>query len=125
MGKKKGLCYNYVDDSIGKRGANVVSSCLFNFIEKNASKGIKEFRFWSDHCASQNRNSIVYSLYVYAAKKFNVSKYRRFLEKGHTQNEGNSIHSVIERASKSKIIYTAEEWRLLARWAKNEEPYKV
>lgn len=124
MGKKKGFCYMW-DESIGKRGANEVSSCLFHFIEQNAKKGIKEFRFWSDNCAGQNRNRIVYSLYVYAAQKFNVSIYHRFLEKGHTQNEGDSIHSVIERASKSKIIYTPEEWRLLARWAKNEEPYEV
>lgn len=125
MAKKKGFCYMW-DESVAKRGANEVSSCLLNFIERNAKDGVKEFRFWSDNCAGQNRNRIVYSLYVYAAKKFNVTIYHRFLEKGHTQNEGDSMHSVIERASKTKMIYTPEEWRLLARWAKNEgEPYEV
>ncbi|KAJ8728300.1 hypothetical protein PYW08_016685 [Mythimna loreyi] len=47
-------------------------------------------------------------------------------EKGHTQNEGDSVHSVIERASQTKTIFTPHEWRLLVRWAKNEgEPYVV
>ncbi|XP_073956599.1 uncharacterized protein [Choristoneura fumiferana] len=125
MGKKKAVCYMW-DETVAKRGANEVSSCLLNFIQAYVEEGVKEFRFWSDNCAGQNRNRIVYSLYVFAAKKFNVSITHRFLQKGHTQNEGDSVHSVIERTSQPKAIYTPDEWRLLARWAKNEgEPYSV
>uniref|UniRef100_A0A6P7G4Q1 Uncharacterized protein LOC114337629 n=1 Tax=Diabrotica virgifera virgifera TaxID=50390 RepID=A0A6P7G4Q1_DIAVI len=117
MGKKKATCYMW-DESVAKRGANEVSSCLLDFIENNVKKGAKEFRFWSDNCAGQNRNRIVFSLYVYAAKKFSISITHRFLEKGHTQNEGDSVHSVIERASETKMIYTPDEWRLLVKWSK-------
>lgn len=49
-----------------------------------------------------------------------------FLEVGHTQNEGDSIHATIERASKYKNIYTPSEWSSLIRWAKSKgSPYNV
>ncbi|CAF4755652.1 unnamed protein product [Pieris macdunnoughi] len=125
MGKRKAVCYMW-DESVAKRGANEVSSCLLDFIQTNVDRGVKEFRFWSDNCAGQNRNRFVFSMYVYAAKKFNIYITHRFLQKGHTQNEGDSVHSVIERASQTKTIYSPHEWRLLVRWAKNEgEPYVV
>lgn len=48
------------------------------------------------------------------------------MEKGHTQNEGDSVHSAIERASDRKLIYAPEEWYCLVRWAKSEgNPYTV
>ncbi|KAL4714331.1 hypothetical protein ACJJTC_009683 [Scirpophaga incertulas] len=43
---------------------------------------------------------------------------KQFLEKGHTQNEGDSVHALIEREAEKKTIYTPDEWRLLVRWAK-------
>lgn len=117
MAEKQGYCYMW-DENVAKRGANEVASCLYNFIRQFASKGAKEFRFWSDNCAGQNRNRIVFYMYSYAAKEFDVTITHRFLEKGHTQNEGDSVHSVIERAAENKNIYTPEEWKLLVRWAK-------
>lgn len=125
MGRKQGTCYIW-DETISKRGANEVSSCLLDFVKENANNGVEEFRFWSDNCAGQNRNRIVYYFYMYAAKMYNVSITHRFLEKGHTQNEGDSVHALIERVSKSRIIYTPDEWRALVRWAKTDNnPYKV
>lgn len=125
IGKRKAVCYMW-DESVAKRGANEVSSCLLDFMQTNVDQGVKAFRFWSDNCAGQNRNRFVFSLYVFAARKFNICITHRFLQKGHTQNEGDSVHSVIERASQTKTIFTPHEWRLLVRWAKNEgEPYVV
>lgn len=67
---------------------------------------------------------IVYCI-VYAARKFGVTIIHRFLEKGHTQNEGESVHSVIERTGEHRLIYTPEEWKLLIKWANTENPYDV
>lgn len=105
-------------ESVAKRDANEISSCLLDFIHANVDQGAKEFRFWSDNCAGQNRNSFVFSLYCLT---------HRFLQKGHTQNEEDSVHSVIERASQTKNIFTPHQWRLLVRRATNEggEPYVV
>ncbi|CAG9793806.1 unnamed protein product [Diatraea saccharalis] len=125
MGQKKAVCYIW-DETIAKRGANEVGSCLLDYIENCSTQGAEEFRFWSDNCAGQNRNRFVFAMFLFAAKKFNVSITHHFLEKGHTQNEGDSVHALIERSARSKTIYTPEEWRLLTRWAKTEgEPYLV
>ncbi|KAL4716554.1 hypothetical protein ACJJTC_010218 [Scirpophaga incertulas] len=125
MARKKAFCYMW-DETIAKRGANEVGSCLLDFIEQNTQNGVEEFRFWSDNCAGQNRNRFVFFIYTYCAKKFNVSIKHRFLEKGHTQNEGDSVHALIEREAEKKTIYTPDEWRLLVRWAKTTGvPYDV
>ncbi|RVE41041.1 hypothetical protein evm_014309 [Chilo suppressalis] len=85
-----------------------------DYIKDSCTERAKEFRFWSDNCAGQNRNRFAFSVYLFAAKKYKVSITYRFLEKGHTQNEGDH----------SKTIYTPDEWHLLVRWAKTEgEPY--
>lgn len=86
MGKKNVVCYMW-DETVAKRGANEVSSCLIYFIKINADKGVTEFIFWPDNCTGQNRNRYVYSSYIYAAAKYKVSITHRFMEKGHTQNE--------------------------------------
>lgn len=125
MGHKQAICYMW-DETISKRGANEVSSCLLDFVKENANNGVDEIRFWSDNCPGQNRNRIIYYFYMYVAKKYNLSITHRFLEKGHTQNEGDSVHSLVERTSKTRIIYTPDEWRALVRWAKTDDnPYRV
>lgn len=122
---KEGFCYVW-DESVARRGANEVSSCLYDFIEEFVKRGTREFRFWSDNCAGQNKNRIMFAMYAFAAKKFGVNIVHRFLEKGHTQNVGDSVHSVIERAGEHKVVYTPEEWKLLIRWAKTtDKPYQV
>ncbi|XP_039755887.1 uncharacterized protein LOC120630653 [Pararge aegeria] len=124
-GLKEATCYMW-DETVAKRGANEVSSCLFSFINNKVKAGVKDFRFWSDNCAGQNRNQIVFFMYLYVSNTFKVDVCHRFLEKGHTQNEADSVHALIERSSKNKLIYTPDEWYTLVRWAKqNSPPYTV
>ncbi|CAG9787820.1 unnamed protein product [Diatraea saccharalis] len=125
MGKKNGKCYMW-HEGIAKKGANEVASCLYDYIRDNSEKGIKSFYFYSDNCSGQNRNRVVFAFYLFAAKKFNVNIVHRFLEKGHTQNENDSIHALIERCAKNKTIYTPEQWFTLVRWSKESgSPYDV
>lgn len=125
LASKIGTCYMW-HEVIARRGSIEVSSCILNFIKFHAARGVKEFRFWSDNCAGQNRNRIVFSLYMFVAKKLGVTVTHRFLEKGHTQNEGDSVHATVERNSKHKTIWVPEEWYCLVRWAKSEgDPYVV
>ena len=49
-----------------------------------------------------------------------------FLQKGHTENENDSVHSVIERATKNAVIYSPEQWYSAVRTArKSKTPYHV
>lgn len=86
-------------DEIGKRGSNEISTCILIFI-KIMESGIKQFSFYSDNCTGQNRNIFIYSMWEYAAYTMKVNTVHTFLEKGHTQNEGGSMHATIECTKK-------------------------
>ena len=48
------------------------------------------------------------------------------LEKGHTETENDSMHSVIELTARTKEIYTPERWYSAVRGArKSKTPYTV
>ncbi|XP_053614598.1 uncharacterized protein LOC128677637 [Plodia interpunctella] len=125
LAPRTATCYMW-HEAEGKRGANEVSSCLSDFISKGVDAGAVEFRFWSDNATGQNRNRIVFAAYMLLAQKYNVIIKHTFLEKGHTQQEGDSVHALIERSAKNKCIYTPLEWFALVRWAKQDgKPYNV
>lgn len=125
MSSKEAFCYMW-DEQIAKRGANEVASCLYDFLSKLALKGVTEIYLWSDNCGGQNRNRIVFYMYLVAAINLNIKICHRFMEKGHTQNEGDSVHALIEKTAKGKDIYSPSEWYALVRWAKiNNKPYNV
>lgn len=43
------------------------------------------------------------------SKEHNVDITYRFLEQGHTQNEGDSVHALIKKEFKRKMMYTPEQ----------------
>ncbi|KAL4706187.1 hypothetical protein ACJJTC_015055 [Scirpophaga incertulas] len=125
LAAKAATCYMW-HEAEGKRGSNEVSSCLSDFISKGVDAGAVEFRFWSDNCAGQNRNRIVFAAYMLLSQKYNITIKHTFLEQGHTQQEGDSVHALIERCAKNKCIYSPLEWFPLVRWAKEDgKPYTV
>lgn len=119
-----GFCYMWYE-SIGKRGSSEIGSCLMRFINHNVQQGAKQFSFYSDNCSGQNRNKFLFTLYSFLAQKLNIVIRHNFLEKGHTETEGDSMHSVIERASKHVPIFTPDQWYTLVRTAKKNKPYNV
>ena len=49
-----------------------------------------------------------------------------FLESGHSQNEGDSVHAVIDKAVKNLDVFTPQQYYILMRSTrKSAEPYKV
>ncbi|KAL4716988.1 hypothetical protein ACJJTC_001849 [Scirpophaga incertulas] len=103
LAAKAATCYMW-HEAEGKRGSNEVSSCLSDFISKGVDAGAVEFRFWSDNCAGQNRNRIVFAAYMLLSQKYNITIKHTFLEQGHTQQEGDSVHALIERCAKNKFV---------------------
>jgi len=125
IGKKLGYCYVW-NESEAKRGSNEIATCLLKFVKCMVEKGINEFCFYSDNCGGQNRNRFIFAMWEYAAFTFKVKITHRFLEKGHTQNEGDSMHACIENAHKGKLIYVPSQWVTLIRCAKvTGKPYTV
>ncbi|XP_053608586.1 uncharacterized protein LOC128675685 isoform X1 [Plodia interpunctella] len=107
-------CYVW-DESQAHRGANEIATCVFKYI-KNISEGGKpvDVVFYSDNAAGQQKNKFTTAMYFYSVQNYpNIKSItHKFLIKGHTQNEGDSVHSQIERHVKRQLrsgpIYTPE-----------------
>ena len=66
------------------------------------------------------------SMYVLASARYNVEIVHRFLEVGHTQKEGDSMHDLIENRSKCLAIFSSFDWVTVMRTAKSgQKPYHV
>jgi len=59
--------------------------------------------FYSDNCSGQNKNKFILALYIHTVRQFKNIKTitHKYLIKGHIKhNEGDSVHSLIERQYK-------------------------
>lgn len=104
----QGYCFVW-HAQIAKRGANEISSCLFDFFKKEAQKGIKSVSLYSDNCSGQNRNRFIFAMYMHASRTLNMEIVHRFLQTGHTQNEGDCMHACVEKNLKNKVVYTPDQ----------------
>ncbi|VEN64043.1 unnamed protein product [Callosobruchus maculatus] len=118
----------------GNRGANEIGSCLWHYlVDLNENKSEKiDIIFYSDNCAGQNKNKFIFALYIYAVLSLeNINSItHKFLITGHTQNEGDHVHSVIEGAikkfKKSSPIYVPDHYVTIIKQAKKRgKPYRV
>lgn len=86
---------------------------------------------YCDNCYGQNKNKFITSLLFYAVSKLNISSITlKFLVVGHTQNEGDSMHSLIEKQKKRVLrsgpIYTPSQWiPVISNAKKTGAPYRI
>lgn len=124
LGNNQGYCYMWYE-ALGGRGSTEIATCVLRFIQEAKEKGKTEFSFFSDNCGGQNRNRNIFAMYLFCAIHFSVKITHHFLEKGHTQNEGDSVHSCIEKASRNVDVFVPAQWYTIARTACKKKPYIV
>lgn len=115
----------------GNRGVIEIATSVFRYIEGKAKESTQEvdFIFYSDNCSGQQKNKFMLTMYSYALCMFRNIKSitHKFLIKGHTQNEGDTVHSVIEkeikRTLKSGNIYVPSQYFQIMRTAKKQAPF--
>ncbi len=122
----EGFCYMWPEHLAG-RGSNEIASCVLDYIKKKSEEGYKIVFLFSDNCPGQNRNRYIPTMLWYALNKFSMDKIEHsFLEMGHTQNENDSVHSIITNAAKNIELYTPEQWYQTVRMSrKKPAPYIV
>ncbi|XP_072394907.1 uncharacterized protein [Diabrotica undecimpunctata] len=118
-------CY-FWSECDAKRGAVEIGSCILNYLSQLS--GGSDVTFFSDNCCGQQKNKYVASVYLYAVTNLNINKItHKFLIKGHSQNEGDNIHSLIEkdikRNLKSGPIYIPAQYVTIIKGAKKTTPY--
>ncbi|KAI4462947.1 dna-directed rna polymerases i ii and iii subunit rpabc2 [Holotrichia oblita] len=69
--------------------------------------------------------NIFFKCIIIWQKKYNIIIRHTYLERGHTQNEGDSVHSTIENAARHIPIYLPHQWYTLVRTARKKHPYIV
>lgn len=131
LGKDHTECYFWTEVE-GNRGVNEIASCVYKYLQKmSSSNPDAEFIFYSDNCCGQQKNNFMFFMYEHALKMLPIKSItHKFLIKGHTQNEGDAVHSTIEREVKKMLksgpIYVPAQYIVAVRSAKKRgQPYIV
>ncbi len=102
--------YLWTEDQ-GAKGSCEVSTCIELFLKEKRKNGVEEVNLFSDRCGGQNQNRMVF---IMLSSILNEMKFKMieltFLVPGHSQNENDTAHSVIEKYTKDKTIYTPAQW---------------
>lgn len=127
MKTNTGRCYVW-DESEANRGVCEIGTCVVKYIKSLEASITQDKKFdiifYSDNCWGQQKNRFMFAMYLYAVHNLSFINTitHKFLIKGHTQNEGDSVPSVIEKrikkALKSGPIYVPEQYITLIRTAK-------
>lgn len=118
LGSDQNDCY-FWHEGEARRGAEEIGSCVFKYIQSKietyTGPGL-EFIFYLDNYCGQNKNQFMLSMYSYCLIKYpNIKSItHKFLIRGHTQNERDSVHATIEkpiqRRVKSGNIYAPSQY---------------
>lgn len=124
---KEGTCYLW-NETEGALTAQEFSSIIFDFLN-NLIPTLTENKkviLYSDGCTYQNRNCILANTLLNIAVINKVVIEQKFLEKGHTQMEADSMHSCIERRLKNTIINVPADYVAVCLKARQKpRPYNV
>lgn len=120
-----GFCYIWHEGE-GDITAQEFASVVCNFILSQKIDEGKEVILYSDNCSYQNKNVFLSNALLNLALDKNITITQKFLEKGHTQMEVDSMHACIERRLKNREINVPAEYANHCRKArKSPKPYDV
>ncbi|KAK7130348.1 hypothetical protein R3I93_019849 [Phoxinus phoxinus] len=116
-------CYVWHEGE-GALSPSEFASCVTDFLSEH--KEHEKYILWTDGCENQTYNSVLAN----ALLKFSIEKKKvviqKFLEKGHTEMECDSVHSVIERRLRNQEIYVPAQYVALMKTARSKPNlYKV
>lgn len=108
----------------GKRGSSEIGTALLNWIQ-TLPKHVKEISVFSDTCGGQNRNQHVAALFLHIIENFDFNLIEhKFMEKGHSKLEADSMHSAIEYAQKNVSIFSMRDWLTVFAMARSNRKHK-
>nr|CAH7735264.1 unnamed protein product [Callosobruchus chinensis] len=118
------------DETKGQRGGNEIASCIIKWAQQNITEQVQELTIWSDNCSGQNRNKMKILAYMWLLDKIPNLKVinHKYLLKGHTHLEADTVHAIIERKRKSLKTLEIEvprDWAQFISTCKNTNPFVV
>uniref|UniRef100_A0A6P7GR70 Uncharacterized protein LOC114345767 isoform X3 n=1 Tax=Diabrotica virgifera virgifera TaxID=50390 RepID=A0A6P7GR70_DIAVI len=104
-------CKNFVwNETEGELCCSVFVTCIIKHLVSALEMDKKPIVLYSDSCGYQNKNVILSNALSILATQFDIEIEQKFLEKGHTQMECDSSHSLIERRLKGKDIFLPTDY---------------
>ncbi|CAG9781780.1 unnamed protein product [Diatraea saccharalis] len=126
--ENKSFCMMW-DETQGGRGANEVGSCIIQWVLHHKSNETKEITIWSDNCAGQNRNIVLIYCYFWLVQNTDLMTINhKFLLRGHTHSEADTVHSIIERKKKELTNYdiaVPRDWQQFVKVCRSQNPLIV
>ncbi|GAA6090909.1 uncharacterized protein LOC125141393 [Tachysurus ichikawai] len=108
----------------GSLSASEFASCIVDYLSAHTEPDT--FILWSDGCGYQNRNAVLSNALLLFSMKKNKVVIQKYLEKGHTQMECDSVHSIIKRRLRDQDVYLPAEYvNLMKRARVKPHPYEV
>ena len=137
--KMKLSCHNYTifdlsnqkvmnyfwHESEGELTANCFASCVIDYLNSINTNVVKEVIIYSDGCTYQNRNATLSNAILHFCVKSGLRIEQKYLERGHTQMECDSVHSCVERKIKKKPIYIPQNYVDFIKEARLGTPYEI
>ena len=123
---KEAHCFLW-NESIAARGANEIASHLALYLIQADRNGYENASLFCDGCAGQNKNSVVCAMMMHVLKTTTNLRETTiiYFETSHGQSEGDSVHSVVERAlGRAGDIFVPSQLSTLVRLA-CARPYRV
>jgi len=118
------VCYCWTEID-GNRGSSEIGTCTYKWLA-SLPDSVNEAVLYSDTCGGQNRNRHMAAVLLYAAQMTKLKIiHQKFLERGHTYMEVDSMHAAIEFAKRNVAVYSPHEWQNVFRAARKHKPYEV
>lgn len=106
--------------------SSVFITIIIKHLEKLLTASPKPVVLFSDGCGYQNRNCILSNALSRLSSQFKITIEQKYLEKGHTQMECDSTHSLIERRLKGRDIFMPADYIQIVKDARrNPKPLDV
>ncbi|XP_077967084.1 uncharacterized protein LOC144420984 [Styela clava] len=103
-------CYLW-NEVEGRKGSCEIATAVFRYLS-SLTTTVKTVQLFCDRCSGQNNNRAMIVMLLYAMEELHFDEIAlNFLITGHSQNENDTAHSVIERAVRKVNIYTTDQWK--------------
>lgn len=115
---------NWWHEGEGGMDASIFTTCAMDFLNENCNDDLP-IVVWSDGCGYQNRNQILSNALLDYAIRSNKNVQQKFLVKGHTQMEVDSVHALIENKLKGRNIYLPTDYITATEEARQTLPLRA
>lgn len=101
-------------------------SCLIDYLREHGLPNKLNIIIYSDGCTYQNRNVTMSHALLHFSIQNNVEIEQKYLTKGHTHMECDSVHASRERKLKNKEIYVPGDYLAASKIARTKPfPYNI